>query len=108
MPRRRWHMSRRLPLSPELEHYLVTGCYIWRLGSAGSSLKVYQLAGAVISGYCDELQEIWQEYRAEVKQRHPGETYAESILRWDAEEWATPSERLNAQPDCRCDEHEHI
>jgi hypothetical protein len=78
---------RREPLMDEMRRYLETGNYLeGEDGFGNGRFATFLLAGHVMRGHLDELRRIWDAYGAEVKRRHPGVTFAERVLRGEAQE----------------------
>ncbi len=80
-------------LSPELYHYVVTGCY------AGANLYTFLLAGHVLRGNFSGLRQLWAAVEVEVRRLHPSLTFAEKVLRLDDGD-------MFAVPPTTCREHQ--
>lgn len=92
--RRRRHQVLKTPLTEELLHVVLTGCY----GQAGAfDFECFLLAGAVIRGRLESLRALWAEHGAAIKTEYPEETFAEVALRGD--DWRARFGR------CHCPDH---
>jgi hypothetical protein len=88
-------MARRQPMTPELQHFLVSGCLY---AGPRVDFDIYQLAGWVCRGRLDDLRALWTIHGPAVKEQDGhGVLYADTMLaggpwRWPIEPW-------------RCEEH---